>query len=355
MLREFIISESLHALGIPTTRSLAVALTGEEIFRSGIEPGAVLTRVASSHIRVGTFQWAAAHGGGTSLQALVRYAVARHLPGDDGANADPETPAALRLLDFCVDSQARLIASWMLVGFIHGVMNTDNMAVSGETLDFGPCAFMDTFNPRTVFSSIDHHGRYAYGNQPEIALWNLTRLAEALLEAIHSDHVTALALVERSLQRFSQRYADAWSAGMRSKLGLLQAEPGDADLFESLLEAMEEDQLDYTRTLRNLPRIHPQEATPKLARWLLRWRERLERQELSADDVRAIMDRHNPAVIPRNHQVENALAAATVGDLAPLKRLLNALAEPFSESAPDDLCQPPPRDFERNYQTYCGT
>jgi len=353
MLREFIISESLHALGIPTTRSLAVALTGEEIFRSGIEAGAVLTRVASSHIRVGTFQWAAAHGDVVSLHALVRYAVARHLPKGDGA--DPENSAALRLLDFCVASQAKLIASWMLVGFIHGVMNTDNMAVSGETLDFGPCAFMDTFNPRTVFSSIDHHGRYAYANQPEIALWNLTRLAEALLGAIHPDHVTALAQAERSLQRFPQCYADAWSSGMRCKLGLQRAETGDADLFESLLEAMEHDQLDYTRTFRHLPRIHPQEASPKLARWLLRWRERLGRQALSAHDVQAIMDRHNPAVIPRNHQVENALAAASMGDLAPMKRLLNALAEPFSDSAPDDLCQPPPRDFEENYQTYCGT
>lgn len=351
MLREFIISEAMHALGIPTTRSLAVATTGEQVFRHGVEPGAMLTRVASSHLRVGTFQFATAHGGTALLSELVNFAISKHRIGREG----DDSPPALQLLRHCVDGQAALVASWMLVGFIHGVMNTDNMAISGETLDFGPCAFMDTYHSAAVFSSIDHHGRYAYGNQPEIALWNLTRLAESLLPGLDPDRTTAIALAESVLADFSARYAKAWSAGMRAKLGLIQAEPEDTGLFESLLAAMQEDQLDYTRTFRQLARLPSLAASPTLARWLPGWHQRLERQGLPMETVQSLMDSHNPAVIPRNHIVENVLASAVEGDLLPLQELLDALQNPYSDPANIEFTQPPSKDFQLQYQTFCGT
>ena len=354
MLREYLISEAMHALGIPTTRSLAVTATGEEVWRQESKPGAVLTRVAASHIRVGTFEWAARNEP-AALQALVTYTLRRHYP----ESAESENPARV-LLEGVVERQAALIAQWMLVGFVHGVMNTDNMALSGETIDYGPCAFLDTYDLATVFSSIDAHGRYAYGNQPAIAQWNLARLAECLLPLLHPEEATAIAAAEDLLRRFVDRYQHHWLAGMRRKLGLFNAEPGDAALSEMLLAWMQGNAADFTNTFSALAGTTPagdaRHQDADFRRWHADWQARLGRQAQSPAESAQLRRAHCPAFIPRNHLVEAALAAAERGDMQPMERLLDVLATPFDHTrlAPE-YCLPAPAEVAVNYQTYCGT
>lgn len=354
MLREYIISEAMHALGIPTTRSLAVVTTGEMVYRQTPLPGAVLTRVASSHIRVGTFEWAAAHQDHSALKVLADYTLQRHFPNV----ATLELPY-LKFFESVMERQAALVAQWMLVGFIHGVMNTDNMALSGETIDYGPCAFMNTYDPKTVFSSIDHHGRYAYGNQPHIAQWNLARLAEALLPLIHPQQENAVALANEAIGSFEVHYKRHWLAGMRAKLGLFTAEAEDEILIEELLAWMQTSSADFTNTFRQLSQDKPLEsalmADPNFAAWHGKWITRRTRQAETLEASSALMRRHNPAIIPRNHQVEAALEAATAnGDLSVMHRLLGALEQPYEEAAEHEAFTIPPPTNEC-YQTFCGT
>lgn len=355
MLREYVISEAMAALGIPTTRSLAVAATGEPVFRDRTLRGAVLTRVAASHLRVGTFEWAAASGEPGAVRALADYAIRRHYPGRETC----EEPY-LALLDAVMERQASLVARWLHVGFVHGVMNTDNMAISGETIDYGPCAFLDTYDPATVFSSIDHHGRYAYKNQPAIAQWNLVRFAEALLPLFHSDEGEAIRRANAMLETFGARFRRHWLHGMRAKLGLFNEEEGDVDLVSGWLEWMERQRRDFTSTFRSLATAVPAEV--RLAEdesyldWRERWLARLSRQPQSGQEVRDHLRRHNPAVIPRNHKVEEALEAATSqGDLGPVRKLLAVVTRPFDDLAvhPDYLGPAP--DGGRGYRTFCGT
>jgi len=349
MLREYLISEAMHALGIPTTRSLAVATTGEPVFREEALHGAVLTRVAASHIRVGTFEYFAALGDTDALRVLADHTLRRHFPD----RVDSEHPA-LALLDAVTERQASLIAQWMRVGFVHGVMNTDNMALSGETIDYGPCAFIDAYDPAGVFSSIDRYGRYAFGQQPQIASWNLARLAEAMLPILHPDPETALARANEILESFAGRFHHHWLAVMRGKLGLFTEEPDDASLTEELLRWMHQTRADYTHTFRNLrPDATP--ADDAFTQWQKRWTERLARQPQPRTEVLCRMNAHNPAVIPRNHEVEAALAAAAENDLAPLERLLAALANPYDEAGqPESLRNPPPPGTPV-CRTFCGT
>ncbi|RYD37938.1 MAG: YdiU family protein [Verrucomicrobiaceae bacterium] len=354
MLREYIISEAMHALGIPTTRSLAVAGTGEPVHRGTALPGAVLTRVASSHIRVGTFEWAAAKGGEPAVKALLAYSIQRHYPGCAGAG----NPAAA-FFDAVVERQASLIAQWLLVGFIHGVMNTDNMAISGETIDYGPCAFMNEYDPATVFSSIDHQGRYAYGNQSAIAQWNLARLAETLLPLFHDEEKEAIEWANGAIGRFQHRFENDWLAGMRAKLGLVTQEEGDRGLADSLLSWMEQARADWTLTFRLLStaRTAPDAVSddPAFREWRTRWLDRLRRQPPESP-VPQLMERSNPAVIPRNHRVEEALAAAADADEGPLNRLLEAVTRPWEEtSANEPFRGPPPPASACGYRTFCGT
>jgi serine/tyrosine/threonine adenylyltransferase len=341
MLREYIISEAMHALGIPTTRSLAVAATGEPVFREDELEGAVLTRVAASHIRVGTMQWAAAHRDMAALRALADYTRARHYPELAGT---PEPDAALALFAAIVDRQARLIARWQLVGFIHGVMNTDNMALSGETIDYGPCAFMNAYDPRTVFSSIDHGGRYAYGNQPPIAQWNLARLAEAMLPLFDEDQARAIELATAEVGRFAELFERYWLQGMRAKLGLFNDEPDDKALADDLLSWMHEASADFTNTFHDLS------ATPVHERL----QARRARQPQSPAEVEALMRRHNPAFLPRNHKVEEALYEATGHNFAVMERLLDVLRSPYDYGRDLPEFSAPPRD-SHGYRTFCGT
>ena len=355
MLREYIISEAMHALGIPTTRSLAVAVTGEPVFRETTLPGAVLTRVAASHIRVGTFEWAAAKNDIEALRALVDYTLQRHYP----ELKDAEHPTSA-LLQAIIERQAALIARWQFVGFVHGVMNTDNMALSGETIDYGPCAFMDAYHSGTVFSSIDHHGRYAYGNQPSIAHWNLSRLASALLPLLHDDEEQAVEVANGILRTFPDRFGVHWMAGLRAKLGLFNEEPGDAGLANDLLTAMQEHGADFTNTFRDLSRevmsATGLAASAEFQSWRVRWQERLSRQPQTRDESRALMHRHNPAFIPRNHKVEEALAAATErGDLSVMEKLIDVLKRPFDYGRDLPEFSTPAPSGDRRYLTYCGT
>ena len=355
MLRELIISEAMHALGIPTTRSLAVVATGEPVFRERTLPGAVLTRVAASHIRVGTFEWAAAHKDRAALAALADYTIRRHDP-DLSATARPY----LALFDAVVARQAALVARWQLVGFIHGVMNTDNMALSGETIDYGPCAFMDRYDPATVFSSIDQGGRYAYGNQPAIAQWNLARFAEALLPLIDERQERAVELATAALDRFASLFHRHWLDGMRARLGLFAEEADDLALANDLLGWMQRAAADYTNTFRMLSDADAVAATVRrdedFAAWWRRWQARLARQPQTAAEVTARMRAHNPAVIPRNHKVEEALAAVVeAGDATPLERLLTALATPYDDSGELEAYRQPPPDDGPPYRTFCGT
>ncbi|MCX6856169.1 MAG: YdiU family protein [Verrucomicrobia bacterium] len=351
MLREYIISEAMHALGIPTTRSLAVVTTGETVRRMRPLPGAVLTRIAASHIRVGTFEWAAAKGRKEGLQTLADYSIQRHYP----ETAESEN-SYLTFFESVMERQAKLISQWMHIGFIHGVMNTDNMAICGETIDYGPCAFMDSYDPDTVFSSIDHHGRYAYGNQPHIAQWNLARLAEALLPLFHEDEKQAIEIANESIQSFQSRYQKHWLAGMSAKLGLFSEEADDSDLIHDLLKWMQASQADFTNTFRTLSQESPDLTDPTFQSWLLRWKARREQQSQSRQESVSLMRRHNPAYIPRNHQVEEALSAASDrADFSVMQRLLEVLAKPYDHSTSIPEYMAPPAADACEYQTFCGT
>ena len=361
MLREFVISAAMHALGVPTTRSLAVTITGEAVRREeGPQPGAVLARVASSHLRVGTFQYAASMQDPDLLRRLTDHAIARHHP----AAADADVPA-LALFEAVLDVQAALVARWMTVGFIHGVMNTDNTTISGETIDYGPCAFLDAFDPATVYSSIDHGGRYAFGNQPSIVQWNLARFAEALLPLIDDDQDRAVELATGLLAAFPARFGQHWRAEMRAKLGLASEDDADGDLFDDLLHAMHDQGADHTTTFRSLSSVVQGDATPlqdqlrdrtALDPWRERYRARLAAEGRPAPEVAAAMDRANPIYVPRNHLVDEALNAATVGDLAPVGDLLAAITDPFEERPGlDRFALPAPTAFGESFQTFCGT
>jgi len=362
MLREYIISEAMHALGIPTTRSLAVVKTGEPVQRETVLDGAVLTRVAASHIRVGTMQWAAAHDDLDAIRALADYTRARHYP----ELADSPAPH-LALFDAILERQACLIARWQLVGFVHGVMNTDNMALSGETIDYGPCAFMDRYDPATVFSSIDHGGRYAYGNQPAIAHWNLARLAEAMLPLFDPDVDRGVERATAALDRFPALFEQHWLDGMRAKLGLFTREDGDKALVDDLLAWMQRRSADFTNTFRSLTRLRQgfggpgslvaesANADPEVDAWHRRLEERRGRQPQPPAEVESLMRRHNPAFIPRNHNVEEALqAAATADDYAVMERLLDVLATPYDHGRHLPMFSAV-GSAERPYRTFCGT
>jgi uncharacterized protein YdiU (UPF0061 family) len=364
MLREYLVSEAMHALGIPTTRSLAVVTTGESVLRdTGSLPGAVLARVAASHVRVGTFEFFASRGDDDGVRALLDYVIARHYP-DARAAAVP----ALALLEAVVERQAALVADWMRVGFIHGVMNTDNMALSGETIDYGPCAFMDHYDPRTVFSSIDRGGRYAYANQPAIAKWNLARLAETLLPLLDPDGEAAVRLATETLHRFDALHDARLLAAMRRKLGLASEEDGDAELVRRFLGCLQEGAVDYTLAFRRLGDAVSDEAwaqdalrtmfpaDSRIDGWLADWRRRAEREPRPPRERMAAMRAVNPAFIPRNHRVEAALLAASEeGDLGPFRTLLQILQRPCEDQPGRAEYARPPEPFERVLQTFCGT
>jgi len=352
MLREYIVSEAMHSLGIATTRSLAVVLTGEPVFREAELPGAVLTRVAASHLRVGTFQYAARFGSPDHLRLLADYAIKRHFP-----DIERQESRFLLFLREVIKRQAALIAKWQLVGFVHGVMNTDNMTVSGETIDYGPCAFMDAYDPATVFSSIDRHGRYAYGNQPRIAAWNLARFAESLLPLLHREEKQAIALAEEELAKFAALYRDNWLNGMRAKLGMSGGENEDEALIDDLLAMMHKYRADYTNTFRSLAADTPGDpalcGTAEFAAWQERWRARLARE--SAHSPRQLMQRSNPAFTPRNYRVEAALASALDGDYGEMERLLAVLSDPYADSPENAAYSSPPEPTAQPYRTFCGT
>lgn len=355
MLREYIISEALHALGIPTTRSLAVVTTGEQVFRETALPGAILTRTAASHIRVGTFEYAAASGIPNGVRTLADYTIRRHFP-DLAAAGNPY----LSLLEVVIDRQASLVARWLLVGFIHGVMNTDNMSLYGETIDYGPCAFMDVYDPHTVFSSIDHHGRYAYGRQPQIAQWNLARFAETLLPLIHDDSQSAVSIAKEAISRFSDTFHHYWLAGMRAKLGLLNEEMDDGDLAEELLACMHRHGADFTTTFRALTTGCLPETTvfqaPDCKQWFQRWQARVKRQPDSRETSHRLMTTRNPAVTARNHRVEEALEAAVERvDFTVMEKLLGFLSQPYQDPPEKADYHLPPPPSSQTYRTFCGT
>ncbi|WP_372510794.1 protein adenylyltransferase SelO [Mycobacterium montefiorense] len=353
MLREYVVSEAMHALGVPTTRSLAVVATGRPVQRDSLLPGAVLVRVASSHLRVGSFQYAALTRDAGLLRRLADHAIARHYPGAAGA----ENPYRA-LFESVVGVQASLIARWMLIGFVHGVMNTDNTTISGETIDYGPCAFMEAYDPDTVFSSIDHWGRYAYGNQPAIAGWNLARFAEALLPLLSDEIEEGVAFAEETFGEFQTEYDAMWASGMRAKLGLPASVAAGAvtALADQLLRLLKESHVDYTSFFRHLGHAARGDAEPARGvfidlagfdDWMSGWRGLRPDAEL--------MDRTNPIYIARNHLVEEALAAATTGDLGPVEQLLDAVTAPYDERPGlERYTSPAPEDFG-TYQTFCGT
>ncbi len=359
VLREYLIAEAMHALGIATTRALAAVLTGEPVFRESTLPGAVLTRVAASHVRVGTFQFFAARGEQAKVRRLADYVIARHYPELKG-NANPY----LALLERVCDRQAALVTSWMHVGFIHGVMNTDNMAISGETIDYGPCAFMDRYDSATVFSSIDARGRYAYGNQPKIAQWNLARFAETLLPLIDADENRAIARATEVVNKFVNQYERYWLNGMRAKLGLCTEEEADFNLAVGFLNAMAANKVDHTLAFRCLADAAGGEEEPIRALfddpsmfdlWSANWRERLSREELAPCERAREMRRVNPAFIPRNHRVEEALTAAERGDYGPFDTLLNILSRPFDDQPEFASFTEPAPEGQEGYRTFCGT
>jgi len=360
MLREYLISEAMHALGVATTRSLAVVATGEQVVRGVALPGAVLTRVAASHLRVGTFQYFAARGDQDAVRTLLEYVIARHYP----AAGEAQVPA-LAVLQEVMQRQVALVTDWMLLGFIHGVMNTDNMALSGETIDYGPCAFMDAYHPRTVFSSIDQGGRYAYANQPAIAQWNLARFAETLLFLIDPVPEKAVALATAALEPFMTEFETRFFAGMRRKLGLTSAAEGDAVLIKRLLTAMQHAEADFTLTFRRLALALENPSAPtlrgllaetaELEQWLRDWQERLAREPRATPERVAGMRAANPAFIPRNHRVQAALDAAERGDYSLFHRLLKILQRPYDEQAEAAEYALPPQPSERVLQTFCGT
>lgn len=354
MLREYIISEARYNLKIPTTRSLAVATTGEPVFREDTLQGAILTRVAKSHIRVGTFQYAATWGSKEDLKALADYTLHRHYD-----EFEKEENPYVFLLREVIKAQAELICKWQLVGFIHGVMNTDNMTISGETIDYGPCAFMDTYNSGTVFSSIDHFGRYAYGNQPNIGAWNLARFAETLIPLLDENKNEAIKIAQNEISNFSAIFKEKWISGMRAKLGFFNEANEDLYIIEGLLSMMEKYKVDYTNTFvaLTLGEIETMELFGKeeFKVWYDLWERRLERQEQSREEVKNLMERSNPVVIPRNHRVEEALEAAEIDDFTVMEKLLDVLSRPYDYSRNVDYYKEPPKPSETPYRTYCGT
>ena len=354
MLREYIISEAMHGLGIPTTRSLAVVTTGEAVSREELLPGAILTRVASSHLRFGTFQYASHWGTVEELQILADYALKRHYP-----EIELNENRYLALFEAVLERQAKLVAKWQRVGFIHGVMNTDNMTISGETIDYGPCAFMDVYDPATVFSSIDRDGRYAYGNQPPIVGWNLARLAEALLPLLDADPEKAVELAQEVIEQYPERYDSYWLSGMRAKLGISNEEVDDRTLVVDLLNLMKQHHADFTNTFRALTfdRLEEMELfrNPEFTEWHGRWQARLGRQQESKVTSQQLMRDSNPAVIPRNHLVEAALEAAVQReDFSVMERLLAVLSNPYAHSPEQTEYTTLPASTTP-YRTYCGT
>ncbi|OIR08980.1 hypothetical protein GALL_89750 [mine drainage metagenome] len=360
MLREYLMGEAMYHLGIPSTRALAVVATGEFVYRESALPGAVLTRVAASHIRIGTFEYFASRNAVESVRRLADYTIRRHYPELIGK-------PYIEFVRGVVARQAELVARWMCVGFIHGVMNTDNMLLSGETIDYGPCAFLEHYDPATVFSSIDHRGRYAFGNQPAIAQWNLARFAETLLPLLDEDSERPVQLATDAIKLFSDRYENAWLAMMRRKLGLELAEAGDAKLAQEFMDAMQAGQADFILAWRYLADAAESDPAPlrsvfrgniaKLDEWLPRWQSRLALEKRTAAGIAADMRRVNPYVIPRNHLVEQALEAATSnGDLAPFNRLLEILRDPYTGREEASMyAEPASPEQTANHRTFCGT
>ncbi len=354
MLREYLISEAMHALGIPTTRSLAVVSTGDNVIRETELPGAVLTRLASSHIRVGTFEFARAHGNKDMVSQLLNYTVKRH---DQNISNDPNK--VILFLENVMKRQVGLVVHWMRVGFIHGVMNTDNMAISGETIDYGPCAFMDAYHPGTVFSSIDQMGRYAFTNQPVIAEWNFARLVETVLPLLGSDQKRAIEIAKSIIAEFPTYYQNKYIEMMSSKIGLIGQYPEDESLINELLGWMKNNHADYTNTFRDLCLEKKPSGsyydTVAFNQWYEKWQKRFNKNNKSSQTGLQLMKKSNPVIIPRNHQVEAALTAATDGNFAPFNELLTALKDPYNESEVITVYQSPPSPSERVYQTFCGT
>lgn len=362
VIREYILSEAMHHLGIPTTRSLAIVTTGEEVFRETALPGAVLTRIAASHIRVGTFQYFMARQDADSIKQLADYVIQRHYP-----KAKKEKYPYEALLRFVADRQASLVAKWMHVGFIHGVMNTDNTAISGETIDYGPCAFMDEYDPATVFSSIDHGGRYAYGNQGSIAEWNLARLAECLLGLLHENQERSLEAAKEALDTFREVFERYWIEGMCGKIGITKKQAEDVTLLQDLLELMKKHQADYTLSFRYLCYCIDENEdasklkalfanSPEFDAWCVRWRKRLGDEKHSTAAITLSMRRLNPAFIPRNHRVEEALQAAVLeNDFSKTEQLVEVLSKPYEDQPSNVAYMVPPKPEERIRQTFCGT
>ena len=352
MLREYIISEAIHSLNIPTTRSLAVVKTGEKVVRENLLQGAILTRVASSHLRVGTFQYIAATQNIENLNTLVDYTINRHYPEIKTSNSK-----ALDLLNLVMEKQCQLVINWMRVGFIHGVMNTDNMAISGETIDYGPCAFMDHYDPKTVFSSIDKFGRYAFSNQPPITKWNLARFAECLIPLIDKNEDTAIKLATDLIDNFQNIYEDKWLNMMRDKLGLFGEDKNDKKLINDLFNWMEKNKADYTNTFCNLMDINSYEIykNDDFINWKNEWKKRSELNNSTKEKQSKLMKSNNPIVIPRNHKVEEALAEADKGSLDKMKKLLAILKNPYDNQNNIGEYQSPATSSNEKYQTFCGT
>ena len=359
VLREYLIGEAMHALGVPTTRALAAVATGKHVYREIALPGAILTRIAASHIRVGTFQYAGARGDILKVRELADYAIQRHYPD----TSDAENPY-LAFFAAVADSQAALVARWMNIGFIHGVMNTDNMTISGETIDYGPCAFMDKYAASTVFSSIDQYGRYAYANQPEILTWNLARLAETLIPHVDTKKERAIELLTETIECIQPLYESYWLSGMRSKIGLTTEDILDEELINDLLKIMEAGQADFTLVFRRLSKTlqGDSDAVRNLFKepdafnaWVVRWQKRLEQEDIVAETTAQAMDRVNPIYIPRNHKVEESLAAAVNQDMTPFTKLLEVVIQPFDEVAGNEAYAEPAPATNRRYQTFCGT
>ena len=352
MLREYIISEAINSLNIPTTRSLAVVKTGEKVVRENLLQGAILTRVASSHLRVGTFQYIAATQNIENLNTLVDYTINRHYPEIKTSNSK-----ALDLLNLVMEKQCQLVINWMRVGFIHGVMNTDNMAISGETIDYGPCAFMDHYDPKTVFSSIDKFGRYAFSNQPPITKWNLARFAECLIPLIDKNEDTAIKLATDLIDNFQNIYEDKWLNMMRDKLGLIGEDKNDKKLINDLFNWMEKNKADYTNTFCNLMDINSDEIykSNDFIDWKNEWKKRSELNNSTKEKQSKLMKSNNPIVIPRNHKVEEALAEADKGSLDKMKKLLAILKNPYDNQNNIEEYQTPAPSSNEKYQTFCGT
>ncbi|MDB3931553.1 YdiU family protein [Candidatus Pelagibacter sp.] len=354
MLREYIISEAMHALNIPTTRSLAVVSTGEDVIREQMLPGAILTRVASSHIRVGTFQYIAATQNADDLKTLFNYTIDRHYP----EIKDSKTKA-LDLLNLLMQKQCELVINWMRVGFIHGVMNTDNMTVSGETIDYGPCAFMDQYHPQTVFSSIDQNGRYSYNNQPRITKWNLARFAECIIPLIDQDEQKAISIATETINNFEKLYEEKWLNMMRDKLGLFGEDRDDKHLIFELLTWMENNKADFTNTFCNLMEIQsikdPIYQNQEYLNWTAKWKKRLEKNNTEKEKYLELMRSVNPIFIPRNHKVEEALKDVSENKLETLNQLLEVINYPYKDNGMLKDYQQPKSNENGEYKTFCGT